>query len=160
MSHYETDLPPKQKEKSTQVRIPQTHEDSGWTCSTKPSSSPRLQTPLRLTKLSFSKSARILKRAHFKKIVRNRCKWSGSTLLIDYRKGAAKCAKLGLTVTKRFGKAHDRNRFKRLVRESFRLLYPEIPSDLEMNILPRKRNAHPGAILNDLKSFLSTLSNR
>lgn len=55
----------------------------------------------------------------------------------DLRSGHSSCAKLGITVAKRHGKAHDRNLFKRLVREAFRLSYPRFPQDLEMNVFPR-----------------------
>ena len=49
------------------------------------------------------------------------------------------------------------NRFKRVVREAFRELYPSLPTDLELNISPQKN--HPEltmmAILTDLKNLLS-----
>ena len=35
--------------------------------------------------------------------------------------------KLGIAVSKRFGKAYERNRFKRLVREAFRQAKKELP---------------------------------
>lgn len=53
--------------------------------------------------------------------------------------------RLGITVTKKFGKAHDRNRFKRVVREAFRLSKHRLPKGLDMNIRPSfsyKTNSH------------------
>ena len=44
---------------------------------------------------------------------------------------------LGITVSKRYGKAHSRNRFKRVVREAFRHLAPSLPHDLEIHVVPR-----------------------
>lgn len=57
---------------------------------------------------------------------------------MEWRKGRGPTAKLGITVTKKYGKAHERNRFKRLVRESFRLLLSRIPAELEIHIRPRR----------------------
>lgn len=50
--------------------------------------------------------------------------------------------RLGITVTRRFGDAHRRNRFKRIVREAFRLSYKEMMSGVDLNIRPYQRNYH------------------
>lgn len=62
----------------------------------------------------------------------------GSLVIVDSRKNTTGLTRLGITVTRRFGKAHERNRFKRLVRESFRHCRLELPSDLDLNIKPRE----------------------
>lgn len=45
--------------------------------------------------------------------------------------------RLGITVTKRYGKSHERNRFKRMVREAYRLSYRELPVGLDLIVKPR-----------------------
>lgn len=47
-------------------------------------------------------------------------------------------SRLGLSVSKkRIRRAHDRNRFKRLIREAFRLGKAEIPVGIDLVIVPR-----------------------
>lgn len=45
--------------------------------------------------------------------------------------------RLGITVTKKFGKAHLRNRFKRLIREIFRTNFNQLPKGIWVHIRPR-----------------------
>ena len=105
--------------------------------------------------LDFPKRARLLTKADFKGVFRAANRYSGKFLTIDYRFGPAERPKLGLSVSKRFGKAHDRNRFKRLVREGFRLSRPFFPPNLEINVIPRGScdTLSLGAIFHDLKQF-------
>lgn len=44
---------------------------------------------------------------------------------------------LGIIVTKRYGDAWQRNRFKRLIRETFRLNYSHIPSSIQLIAKPK-----------------------
>jgi len=60
-----------------------------------------------------------------------------------------------MTVTKSFGKAARRNRIKRLIRESFRVLHPNLSSGLEAVVNVRR----PADRLSqkDVQSQLSSL---
>ncbi|MCH9631011.1 MAG: Ribonuclease P protein component [Chlamydiia bacterium] len=104
----------------------------------------------------FPKSSRLLKREEYLKVLRSHDKLCGKYLIINYAKGASSCPKLGLTVSKKFGKSHDRNRFKRLVREAFRKCSIDLPSNLEINIRPRKfaKEASAVMILSELTKML------
>lgn len=111
----------------------------------------------------FPKSSRILRRNEFERILRQGKRRSGKWLVIEYRVlphlPVAK-AKLGITVTKKYGKAHDRNRFKRLVRESFRALPPDWLVACEIVVRPRgavalvEKPLSCQDVYNDLKELL------
>ncbi len=74
----------------------------------------------------------------------------GEYIVIEMIRGKNPPAKLGMTVTRRYGKAHERNLFKRKVREAFRLLCHHFPSNIELNIRPRSLSHH--ASVDDIKN--------
>jgi len=107
----------------------------------------------------FPKSARVLSRAHYKHLHKNSIRLFGNQISLDIRQGKSFSAKLGITVSRKFGKAHERNRFKRVVREAFREIYLSLPQDLELNVSPLKSGIclSKQTILIDLQNLLSSL---
>ncbi len=106
----------------------------------------------------FPKSARLLTRAHYKFLHRQAIRVLGLQIAVDLRQGRSMTPKLGITVSRKFGKAHERNRFKRVVREAFRELYTSLPPDLELNVSPRQALndlLSKQAILVDLQNLLA-----
>jgi ribonuclease P protein component len=45
--------------------------------------------------------------------------------------------RLGLSVSRKVGKAHQRNRLRRLYREAFRLTRHEMPAGIDLVLIPR-----------------------
>jgi len=83
----------------------------------------------------------------------------GRWVIVDVRKTGASLTRLGITVSKRYGKSHERNRFKRLVREAFRLCCAQLPSGYDINVKPRSaaHKAHMPDIQTELLQLLSSL---
>lgn len=104
----------------------------------------------------FPKSSRILASAHYRRLHRDSTRLVGRLIALHICVGSARCPKLGITVSKKFGKAHERNRFKRVTREAFRELYTQLPSDLEINVSPRLhiKELSKQALLFEIKALL------
>lgn len=89
-------------------------------------------------KFKFSRSQKLLSYQDFRKIYQDGHRFIGKKILIHYRLGSELQPRLGITISRKWGKACKRNRFKRIVREAYRQIYPKLPSYLELNIHPRK----------------------
>lgn len=69
----------------------------------------------------FDKSRRLITKADYKFVFDEAKKTASSEFVVLFRKNNLNRARLGLALSKKvIAKAHDRNRIKRLIRESFR----------------------------------------
>ncbi|KAE9531126.1 ribonuclease P protein component [Ursidibacter arcticus] len=79
-------------------------------------------------KLTFSRELRLLAPVQFKAVFEQPFRASTPQLTLLARENSLENPRLGLTVAKKHLKrAHDRNRIKRIVRESFRLKQQQLP---------------------------------
>lgn len=62
---------------------------------------------------------------------------NGHCIAVDIRTNGLEVSRLGITVTRKFGDAHRRNRFKRIVREAFRLSYARLKKGMDIVVKPR-----------------------
>jgi ribonuclease P protein component len=85
--------------------------------------------------LNFSKSMRLRSRREFQRVAKEGKRQVGRFLCVDCR--PASKLKLGISASGRYGSSPERSRFKRLVREAFRVSYASLPP-LELNVIPRQ----------------------
>jgi len=80
-----------------------------------------------LLSFDFPKEARLAKRAEFLRVYEQGRRIEGRYMTAFVMPNSSKIHRVGITATKKgIGKAHDRNRAKRLLRESFRLSRAEL----------------------------------
>lgn len=91
-----------------------------------------------MTSFSFPKTARILKRPEFVRLLRTGNKIQNENFLFLYSRSRADHLRIGITVSRKVGNAVRRNRVKRLVRENFRRMRPQMGGAWDINIIAKK----------------------
>jgi ribonuclease P protein component len=104
----------------------------------------------------FPQSARLLKTAEFDRVFARRCSISDSLMVLHVAHALADEPRLGLVVSRKCGNAVKRNRWKRCLREAFRLSLQELPA-FDFVVVPRA-NSEPNVA--ELQSSFLALSQR
>ena len=104
-----------------------------------------------MTSHGFPKSMRLLRASEFERVFAARASMGDSFLLVYGAANELGHPRLGLTVSRKVGKATARNRWKRLIREAFRLIQHQLPG-LDLVCIPRSQAAP------DLKRLMHSLS--
>jgi ribonuclease P protein component len=100
----------------------------------------------------FLKEFRLLSKSDFWALKKEGRRLVGKYLCVDVR--PAPKARLGITASGHYGSSCERNRFKRLIREAFRLNRSRLPG-AELHVVPRQRAK--GARLIDIEGELKRL---
>jgi ribonuclease P protein component len=103
----------------------------------------------------FTKSMRLLSRTDFRRVYDRRCSIADSLIRLVGRLNDENFSRMGLSVSRECGNAVVRNRWKRLLREAFRLSQASLPTSIDFVVIPRP-DAHPE--LGPLEKSLVNLS--
>ncbi|XPS82086.1 RnpA: ribonuclease P [Desulfosarcina variabilis str. Montpellier] len=94
-----------------------------------------------LKPFSFTKTERIRKSSEYRILSKYGTRYYSDYFIIISRKNQFSSSRLGITVSKKVGKAVIRNRIKRIIREYFRLNRSMLPVHLDMNVIVRQPSA-------------------
>lgn len=88
-------------------------------------------------KKPFTKSMRLRTRQQYQRLNQKSKRFTGEWIIVDIQVNHKTSSRLGITVTKRFGFACQRNRFKRIVREAFRTSCVQAIPTYDLSVRPR-----------------------
>ena len=111
---------------------------------------------------SFKKADRILKRNEFIQLSKSGRKLHNEYFIVLYAPGQCDRSRLGITVTRKVGKAVRRNRIKRLIREYFRLNRHLLSGYWDIIVIAKKEAADLSSdkIFDSLCDVFERISNR
>lgn len=108
-------------------------------------------------RLTFPKSRRILRRKEFVHIQRRGKRYNVGPLLVCVRLVEGQATRIGITTSKRVGRAVFRTRVRRLIREAARrLLLPAFPEGFEI-VFIAKNDLSPSIAQQDFDDAVSRL---
>ncbi|MBN1395791.1 MAG: ribonuclease P protein component [Pirellulales bacterium] len=105
----------------------------------------------------FLRQYRVRGTADFQRAYRRRCRTSDGWIVVFGHPNGLPHPRLGISASRRLGGAVVRNRWKRLLREAFRLSRPELPSGIDLIVIPRHSTPPP---LNILRGSLVRLAKK
>ena len=109
----------------------------------------------------FLRKHRIRRRGDFQRAFRRRASASDRRLLIFGHENGLGHPRLGLSVSRKVGGAVVRNRWKRMIREAFRLSRPKLPQGIDLVVIPRP-GAEPelAGLIESLTALASRVASR
>lgn len=110
-----------------------------------------------MTEFGLPASSRLRSAQDFAAVYELRQRAGDQHLLVFAAKNALGRTRVGLSVSKKHGNAVRRARIKRLLREAFRLSQHDLPSGLDLILIPRQNS---GAGLDDYRESLKRLSRK
>ena len=105
----------------------------------------------------FPRALRLRRGAEFQRVYRRRCSAGDGRLVVHACENSGDHPRLGLSVSRKVGGAVVRNRWKRLLREAFRLSRGELPAGVDLVIVPKVGDPPR---LDDLRRTLVQLAGR
>ena len=149
-ANHETHLPTKQTQETAHARIPRQNENQGWswryqfTPGQGSKTADGIITAVYARTGRFTRSSRLNTPADYQRIFRSPCRSTDAILLVIAGRNNLGRARLGLAIPGKWIKnATERNRIKRLVRESFRKNQDNL-AGLDIVVTTNKNPGRPG----------------
>lgn len=105
----------------------------------------------------LTKQQKLRRPIEFRRIYEGKLKAGDNHLLVFAAPNDLGLTRVGLSVSKKHGSAVKRNRIKRLLREAFRLSQHDLPTGLDLILIPRPAS---GATLVDYRRSLAACAGR
>ena len=114
-----------------------------------------------MKRFGFPKSVRLLRPTEFDRVMQRRFSDADGMVVLYAARSPLSTSRFGLIVSRKACNAVVRNRWKRSLREAYRLVLPELPQGLDLVVLPR-RGAMPdvGRLQTSLKTLVARLELR
>jgi ribonuclease P protein component len=110
---------------------------------------------------TFRRHERICDPAAFRRAFERKRSASDEFLVVYGAENGLDHPRLGISVSrKRIRRAHERNRFKRLIREAFRLSKAELPAGIDLVIVPRGPRPSFAAVRDGLPQLAHAVARR
>jgi ribonuclease P protein component len=109
---------------------------------------------------ALPRAMRITRDADFQRVYKRRCSARDDALQLCVCENELPHPRIGLSVGRKWGKAHVRNRLRRLYREAFRLTRTRLPGGIDYVFIPRRSEVELAELLEKLPELATQAAER